>query len=65
MLIAKFEEKQTCPFCDAKWGTCDHFDVLAEWEADAAKHEMIRAHEKSVAQNEGEQQNQENHIERD
>lgn len=62
-MIAGFEEKQTCPFCDAKWGTCDHFDVLAEWEADAAKHEMILAEEKTVAQSESEHQAHHNHIE--
>ncbi|MBW3098011.1 hypothetical protein [Pseudohoeflea coraliihabitans] len=27
---------QTCPFCAALWGTCEHYDVLAEWEESAA-----------------------------
>jgi hypothetical protein len=26
------DEKQTCPFCEAEWGSCEHYRLLAEWE---------------------------------
>lgn len=29
------DEKQTCPFCGADWGICDHYLLLSEWEAHA------------------------------
>ncbi len=30
------DEKQTCPFCEADWGSCEHYRLLAEWESFAA-----------------------------
>lgn len=27
------DHDQNCPFCNALWGTCDHYSILAEWEA--------------------------------
>ena len=31
------EDKQTCPFCGAEWGHCDHYNLLVEWESYAEK----------------------------
>ena len=31
------DEKQTCPFCEADWGGCEHYRLLAEWESFAAQ----------------------------
>ena len=31
------EDKQTCPFCGADWGHCDHYNLLVEWESYAEK----------------------------
>lgn len=31
------DEKQTCPFCAADWGSCDHYRILSEWETFAAQ----------------------------
>ncbi len=29
------EPEQSCPFCNAAWGSCQHFQILADWEAEA------------------------------
>jgi len=61
-MVAGFEDEQTCPFCNAKWGSCVHYDVLLEWENDAAKHQLMRARERSAALGEREQPHHENHV---
>lgn len=33
------DHDQNCPFCNASWGSCDHYRILAEWEAKAAVQE--------------------------
>lgn len=38
-LMNKVEPRQTCPFCQADWGNCEHYRVLSEWEKTAEKAE--------------------------
>lgn len=30
-----------CPFCNAPWGTCDHFRLLGQWEEEALDREAV------------------------